>query len=360
MNLMFFNARSITHKIQEINLFTSKQKIDLAIIAESRLKENQTSPFHNTLVNLPAKQHLGGVIAFTPSGKLRNSIPLSSGNNWQIIQFDDLIIGFGYFAPSEQFLDIELFFESIEKESNTWQKDVIIVADFNARHSQSTGDHANNSRGSQFFELTSKYPIQLEQAMDGLYTTHTTRGKGITDLLFSASGNKHTISDFKIHQDNLNGSDHWPLTWTLDIQLQPILNGWNYKIIRTSMDKKLEYAAQLERRFLEIVEDIETNLVDILIQRQNEIGSIQEQQSTVDKLWENVIAWLEEALKKICGKRKQFNINDIFWTPDLKAQNHQRKVDNSYIFYKRYCKNLAKRKKDLFLEMVKDKSGASK
>lgn len=360
MNLMFFNARSITHKIQEINLFTSNQKIDLAIIAESRLKENQTSPFHNTLVNLPAKQHLGGVIAFTPSGKLRNSIPLSSGNNWQIIQFDDLIIGFGYFAPSEQFLDIELFFESIEKESNTWQKDVIIVADFNARHSQSTGDHANNSRGSQFFELTSKYPIQLEQAMDGLYTTHTTRGKGITDLLFSASGNKHTISDFKIHQDNLNGSDHWPLTWTLDIQLQPILNGWNYKIIRTSMDKKLEYAAQLERRFLEIVEDIETNLVDLLIQRQSEIGSIQEQQSTVDKLWQNVIAWLEEALKKICGKRKQFNINDIFWTPDLKAQNHQRKVDNSYIFYKRYCKNLAKRKKDLFLEMVKDKSGASK
>ena len=88
-----------------------------------------TSPFHNTLVNLPAKQHLGGVIAFTPSGKLRNSIPLSSGNNCQIIQFDDLIIGFGYFAPSEQFLDIELFFESIEKESNTWQKDVIIVAD---------------------------------------------------------------------------------------------------------------------------------------------------------------------------------------------------------------------------------------
>ena len=55
MNCMFFNARSITHKIQEINLFTSNQKIDLAIIAESRLKENQTSPFSNTLVNINAK-----------------------------------------------------------------------------------------------------------------------------------------------------------------------------------------------------------------------------------------------------------------------------------------------------------------
>ena len=40
MKCMFFNARSITHKTQEIDLFTSTQKIDLAIIAESRLKEN--------------------------------------------------------------------------------------------------------------------------------------------------------------------------------------------------------------------------------------------------------------------------------------------------------------------------------
>ena len=96
----------------------------------------------------------------------------------------------------------------IEKESNTWQGDVIIVADFNARHIQSTGDHANKSRGSKFFELISKYPIQLERAMEGLYTTNNSSGSGITHLLFSASGNKHTICDFIIHKDNLNGSDH--------------------------------------------------------------------------------------------------------------------------------------------------------
>ena len=157
MNCMFFNARSITHKIQEINLFTSNHKIDLAIIAESRLKENQTSPFSNTLVNINAKQHLGGILAFSPSGKLNNSTLLSSGNNWQNIHFNDLIIGFGYFAPSEPFSDIELFFEALENDSNIWQKDVIIVADFNARHSQSTGDHANNSRGYKFFDLLSNF-----------------------------------------------------------------------------------------------------------------------------------------------------------------------------------------------------------
>ena len=60
MNCMFFNARSITHKTQEINLFTQTHEIDLAIIAESRLQETQSSPFQNTFVHIPAKTHLGG------------------------------------------------------------------------------------------------------------------------------------------------------------------------------------------------------------------------------------------------------------------------------------------------------------
>jgi hypothetical protein len=159
---MFFNARSITHKTQEINLFTKTHEIDLAIIAESRLQELQSSPFHNTIVNIPAKTHLGGLLAFSPSGKLTQTHLIKSGHNWQILQTDDLIIGFGYFAPSESFSDIELFLESLEESSNVWQDDVIMVADFNARHSINTGDHASNERGPKFFELISKYPIQLE------------------------------------------------------------------------------------------------------------------------------------------------------------------------------------------------------
>ena len=250
MKCMFFNARSITHKTQEINLFTSTQKIDLAIIAESRLKENQDSPFHNTIVNISAKEHQGGIIAFSPSGKLKNSLLLSSGSNWQIIQFDDLIIGFGYFAPSDSFSDIELFLESIEKESNTWQEDVIIVADFNARHSLSTGDHANNSRGSKFFELISRYPVQLERALVGLYTTNNATGQGITDLLFSASANKYTISDFIIHQDNLNGSDHWPLTWSVDVEIKSLPTRWNFRKLISNSDIRLEYSSILELNYL--------------------------------------------------------------------------------------------------------------
>jgi len=361
MNCMFFNARSITHKIQEINLFTSNQKIDLEIIAESRLKENQTSPFSNTLVNINAKQHLGGILAFSPSGKLNNSTLLSSGNNWQIIQFDDLIIGFGYFAPSEPFSDIELYFEALENDSNIWQKDVIIVADFNARHSGSTGDHANNSRGYKFFDLISKYPIQLERAMNGLYTTETVNGKGITDLLFSATGNKHNVSDFLIHDDNLNGSDHWPLTWSIDVEIATLPTGWNFKLLRSNSEKRLDYASHLETNFMFLVEEIETNLVEILIQRQNNTNcNLEVQQFTINYLWQKIIKWLEEALKTSCGKRRHFNVNDIFWTPDLKSQKEQRKTNKSFIFYKRYCKNLAKRKQDLYLELVADKSGESK
>ena len=62
---MLFNARSLTHITQEINLFTQTHAIDLAIKAESRLQETQSSPFHNTIVNIPAKTHLGGLLAFS-------------------------------------------------------------------------------------------------------------------------------------------------------------------------------------------------------------------------------------------------------------------------------------------------------
>ena len=361
MNCMFFNARSITHKTQEINLFTSTQKIDLAIVAESRLKENQDSPFHNTIVNISAKEHQGGILAFSPSGKLKNSLLLSSGNNWQIIQFDDLIIGFGYFAPSDAFSDIELFLESIEKESNTWLEDVIIVADFNARHGQSTGDHANNSRGPKFFELISRYPLQLERALVGLYTTNNATGQGITDLLFSASGNKYTISDFIIHQDNLNGSDHWPLTWSLDVEFKSLRTSWNFKKLISNSEIRMDYSSILESNYLSIVEHIEKNLVEILIQRQNtELSCVEIQQQTINNLWQIIIEWIELALKNTCGKRKDFNVSDIFWTPELKDQKKKRMSNHNYIFYKRYCKNLAKRKKELYLDMIANKSGASK
>jgi hypothetical protein len=361
MKCMFFNARSITHKIQEINLFTRNQNIDLAIIAESRLQENLESPFHNTIINISAKKHLGGILAFSPSGKLKNSTPIVSDKNWQIIGFDELIIGFGYFAPSEPFSDIESFFESLEKESEFWRKDAIIVGDFNARHSLSTGDHGNNSRGFKFFELIAKYPINLEKSSSGFYTTNTTTGQGITDLLFSASGNKHTITDFKIHADNLNGSDHWPLTWCLDIELKSIFRGWNFKLLRSSAEKKLEYAMELQKNHLIIVEEVEHKLVEILIQRQNPcMCDVNDQQTIINNLWEKIILWLESGLQKTCGRIKPVGVSDIFWTPDLKAQKAERVKNNSYIFYKRYCKNLAKRKKDLYLEMISEKSGATK
>ena len=106
MNCMYFNARSITHKTQEINSFSKANEIDLAIIAE-------TSPFHNTIVNIPAKTHLG-ILAFSPSGKLTQTHLIKTDKNWQILKTDDLIIGFGYFAPSEPFSDIDLFLESLK------------------------------------------------------------------------------------------------------------------------------------------------------------------------------------------------------------------------------------------------------
>ena len=61
-----------------------------------------------------------------------------------------------------------------------------------------------------------------------------------------------------------------------------------------------------------------------------------------------------------CLSKKAINVSDVFWNPDLKEQKNQRMSYNSYISYKRYCKNLAKRKKELHLEMISEKSGSTK
>ena len=110
------------------------------------------------------------------------------------------------------------------------------------------------------------------------------------------------------------------------------------KWINSSDCASIEYSATLEKFYLSIVEEIEKSLVDILIQRQHTEYNLYEiQQSTINNLWEIIIDWIEAALKNSCGKRKQLNVSDIFWTHDLKAQKNQRMIDNSYIVYKRYC-----------------------
>ena len=125
----------------------------------------------------------------------------------------------------------------------------------------------------------------LKFAEHGLYTTRNSSGQGITDLLFSASGNKHTISDFIIHDDNLNASDHLPLIWSIDVELKRIQLGWNFKLLRSSLDVKFEYASELEKQYLWIVEEISTHLVEILIQRQkSELSSFQWQQFAISEM----------------------------------------------------------------------------
>ena len=65
MNCVFYNARSIQYKHEEIDLFTKEKEIDLAIIAETRITRDKNSPFKNTIVNIPASRHSGGLLAFS-------------------------------------------------------------------------------------------------------------------------------------------------------------------------------------------------------------------------------------------------------------------------------------------------------
>jgi hypothetical protein len=81
------------------------------------------------------------------------------------------------------------------------------------------------------------------------------------------------------------------------------------------------------------------------------------------KKTEEMIFWI---LKKDANQQQEqvqeFQIQYLFQNLSncLQFFFGNQKMINSYIFYKRYCKNLAKRKKELYLEMILEKSGASK
>jgi hypothetical protein len=122
---------------------------------------------------------------------------------------------------------------------------------------------------------------------------------------------------------------------------------------------QLAYSLELEKNSRQLIEFIESQLVQMLIQRET-LASFEQQQEMIDDIWSNIIVWIESALQHSCKRRKPQNVKDIFWTPDLKKQKEQRKTNKSYVFYKRYCKNLQKRKQELYLELIQDKSAASK
>ena len=214
INCMFFNSNNIQHRHSDILDFCSEKKIDLAIIAETGLM-NSGNPFQNVIVSLPPKSKIkkGGITVFSPSGLIRNCQIIQTNvlKQWIILKIDSLIIGCAYFSPSS---DLEnSLFVALEKVSNNWLLEVLLVGDFNSRHAPSTGDHSSNARGSKFFRMINHYPLSLVKPISGKFTTGTSTGRGITDLLFLSNGASKVISEFVIYEnEHLNRSDHHPMT----------------------------------------------------------------------------------------------------------------------------------------------------
>ena len=103
--------------------------------------------------------------------------------------------------------------DELEKLSNNWSLNVLVVGDFNAR-AKWTGDHVNTSRGSALKEILQDCPLEMCRPEQGLYTTrNTSGGKGVTDLVFQTGP---FCSRLRVHEsESLGGSDHRPLTWEL-------------------------------------------------------------------------------------------------------------------------------------------------
>jgi hypothetical protein len=343
---MFLNAKTIINLEEDISMYAKEKALDLVIIAETRWNKERT-PFKNTIIQcLADHKGQGGILAFSPSGKCKQARVLESKYNWAIIQIKTTIIGMIYYAPRSDVNFIREFINNMEEWSNFWNKEVIIVGDFNARLEAATGDHAHNARGQHFFNLMSNLPLKLLRPVENIYTTKAPKGQGVTDLLFCTTSSEQIITDFRIPKDTVGKSDHFPLLWKINTIKNHMEEErkWNLNLLRNKTKIQELYKSILcKESVLDKIEDLNKSRII--------------NQSDINNIWRDIEEWIKNALSKSCKFIDTSNNQNlkIFFNKDLLESRDQLKTADAQerpVIFKKYLKNLIKRKEIAFVDFL--------
>jgi len=125
-----------------------------------------------------------------------------------------------YFPPSIQERTLlDRFFNDAELLSNEFALPIILLGDFNTRMGASTGDTRINPRGLIFQQIIDELPLTIHEPVEGRFTTMVKGVCGVIDLVIS---NELEIQQLTIHENG--GSDHRPITFTYNDDLEPSKN----------------------------------------------------------------------------------------------------------------------------------------
>lgn len=316
-----FNTNGLVGKADSAMQFAQEQNIDIFLLVETWLKPDDSTciarPFINVTKNANVildhggRRGQGGILIFGKP-EFRTAVRMiekCENDNWVILKVLEYTVAVGYFPPTLPHEKLTEFLDKVEELTNGLEGEVIVLGDFNARHT-SFGDHCSNTRGTVLYNYLEESLLFQENPEVGKWTSFSGTGRGIPDLVLST---RVGIRKLTVHEtNNLGGSDHRPLTFEVDTQIEVERNisRWN---VRKLADLKVRtiYYNLLKATEATALRDIEVAKADVALDPERK-------QEIVDALWEKIKKWIDEAAAGSCG-RMDFSsfVQKNFWTDEL-------------------------------------------
>ncbi len=269
---MYFNARSIVNKLDELHLYIDDENPDIIGITETWLHEQIT----DTELNLPEytiyrhdrKNKSGGGVVLLIKNNIKSSVREDLSKEFEeciwcdIINKDTKILfGVCYRSTNIELRDDNKLFSLLNKVS---KENLILVGDFNYEDSIDWGSNTCSTKGKLFLECITKN--FLYQHVD-----KATRGNNILDLLIST--NIDQINNVEIGEQ-FGNSDHQIIRFIIPITYvkENTNNKMMYNYIKGDYNKACNLAHNVNWDSIITSDVIEswTNLKKVLINIRNQ------------------------------------------------------------------------------------------
>ena len=306
-----FNANSLAGKAEPILQFAEEQAIDLFIVLETWLTPDRSPLINQNFINItkPIK-HIrsgrtgtGGILGFcNPAVRsLIRVVEIDADKDYVVLRVGSTLLAAAYFSPATDNRKITAFLDKMAEISQQWQEDIVMMGDYNARHT-AFGDTMNSTRGTLMLDLITQHGLTVLAPTQGRFTSFHGMGCGIPDMVLS---NTDMAKDLIIHEDeDLGGSDHRPLSFTI-VTPEPSnrqFERWNVRKLACK-DGREKYNKLME---------------DIVAAEGATFMAVLDEQDGVDKAWSLLGTWIDKAAEIACGKvRMEPFAKKSFWTDEL-------------------------------------------
>lgn len=313
--ICYWNTNGSKSKGDFIQDFFKEQALDILCVAESKLKIQDTLPLPNVICDLREEERLdrnnqayahGGLLTTCKYG-LQNDIQIikeDSNKRWLMTKIQGILLVFGYFAPSIELSYLDEFWNELQVLTNHGNLPTIVMADFNARLGDVTGDSIKCTRGRNLLKLIERSNWEILHPDEGeKWTCYNRGGRGIPDHVIVSKNTIHRIEQYKIVKTQKSKSDHAALILTIvdnsSLNKKPSFERWNDQLL-----KKFEKAVTFSRFILGSRPRIAALLDDHwnAIRFGDQEITPMERQKIVDDIWDSFKDMYKQALYCSVGK----------------------------------------------------------